>query len=159
ISPVSGQSTGGFRVAIRGSSFVSGARVYFGGALATDIVVASESSITASAPPHLMGTVDVEVENPDGQRGPLASAFTYVTGGSPELVEVDPRSGPARGGTSVTLRGSGFVSGATVTVGGSRADSVRVNSATSITFSTPPHVGGTVDVVLENPDGQTATLP
>jgi hypothetical protein len=50
-----------------------------GGTAATAIVVASSTTITATAPAHAAGTVSVTVTNVDGQSATLAGAFTYVT--------------------------------------------------------------------------------
>src|SRR4029453_10929188 len=57
-----------------------------------------------------------------------------------------PASGPVAGGTAITLTGTNFVSGATVTVGGVSATSVTVVSSTSITAVTPAGPAGARDV-------------
>jgi len=72
---------------------------------------------------------------------------------------ISPVSGPAAGGTSVTITGTGFVTGAAVTFGGTAATGVNVASATSITATTPAHAAGVVDVVVTNPDTQYGTIP
>ena len=77
---------------------------------------------------------------------------------APILTTVSPTSGPTTGGTSVTLTGQNFASGATVTFGGTAATSVVVVSTTQITAKTPPHAKGSVNVVVTNSDGQSATL-
>lgn len=66
---------------------------------------------------------------------------------------------PARGctGTPITITGSGFGDGATVTVGGVAATSVVVVDQTTITAVVGAHANGTVDVVVINDDGTTAT--
>jgi len=56
------------------------------------------------------------------------------------------------------INGTGFVDGATVTFGGSAATSVIIVNAFTITCLTPAHAVGLVDVVVTNPDGQSATL-
>jgi hypothetical protein len=58
----------------------------------------------------------------------------------------------------VTVTGTGFVSGATVKLGGTTATNVTVNSSSTITATTPAHAAGTVDVVVTNSDGQSGTL-
>jgi hypothetical protein len=58
----------------------------------------------------------------------------------------------------VTITGTNFVSGATVTFGGVAATSVVFVSATQITAHTPAHAPGSVNVVVTNPDGQSGTL-
>jgi hypothetical protein len=70
---------------------------------------------------------------------------------------VNPTSGPAAGGTSVTISGTGFAAGATVTFGGTNATGVVVNNSTTITATTPAHAAGAVDVVVTNSTGQSGT--
>lgn len=78
---------------------------------------------------------------------------------APSVTRVTPSFGPDAGGTLVTLLGSGFLSGATVSVGGVPATSVTVVDPTTITATTGPHVAGTVDVTVTNPGPQILTLP
>ena len=78
------------------------------------------------------------VTNPDGQSGSLANGFTFVA--PPAVTTVSPSSGPSAGGTAVTLTGTDFTTGATVTFGGVAATNVIVASATSITLTTPAHM-------------------
>jgi len=76
----------------------------------------------------------------------------------PTLNSVSPDAGPTSGGTVVTLTGTDFVDGGTsVTFGGDAATNVSVNSATSLTATTPSHAAGAVDVVVTTPGG-SATL-
>lgn len=94
---------------------------------------------------------------------PMAGAAACIlpdTGGvAPvELTGVSPPSGPTSGGTAVTLTGSGFAPGATVSFGGAAASSVVVQSATRITAFTPAHAAGTVAVTVTNPGGAADTL-
>jgi hypothetical protein len=77
-NPVSGSVKGGTQVAIRGTEFASGAAVFFGTTLATDVVVVSPTSITAVTPPHVSGVVDVLVRNADGLQGSRQRGFTYI---------------------------------------------------------------------------------
>jgi len=77
---------------------------------------------------------------------------------APILTNVTAANGPSTGGTSVTLTGQNFVSGATVTFGGAAAASVKVAGGTQITANTPSHAQGSVSVVVTNPDGQSGTL-
>ena len=68
---------------------------------------------------------------------------------------VTPTSGPV--GTAISIGGYGFVSGATVTVGGVTATS-SVTSSTIITAIIPTLSGGTYDIIVTNPDGGYGTL-
>jgi autotransporter-associated beta strand protein len=78
---------------------------------------------------------------------------------APTLTSLTPTSGGTGGGTAVTLSGTQFLSGATVSFGGTLADSVQVVGSTTITCLTGAHSPAeTVDVTVTNPDGQFATL-
>jgi len=122
--------------------------------------VASSTLIQATTGPHPAGTVSVTVTNPDSTAGSLPNGFTY-TGASPAptVTAVNPASGSTAGGTAVTVTGTAFVAGATVTFGGIAASLVSVLSASSLTCLTPVHAAGAVDVVVTNPDQQVGTLP
>jgi hypothetical protein len=79
----------------------------------------------------------------------------------PTITGIVASSGTKAGGQSVTLTGTGFRVPAQVAIGGSQATSVAVTSSTSITCTTPAHNAYPTfmaDVVVTNPDGQTATL-
>jgi hypothetical protein len=78
---------------------------------------------------------------------------------APAVSAISPNTGSTSGGTAVTITGTNFVSGATVTLGGTAATGVTVGSSTSITATTPAHAAAAVNVVVRNPDAQTGTLP
>ena len=156
VAPASGSTTGGTAITITGTNFVAGATVSLDGAAATTVIVSSGTTITAVTPAHPADVVDVTVRNLDGQAATRASSFTFLL--PPTLISVAPNSGPAGGGTPVALTGTDFVAGATVTIGGAAATSVVVVSAMQITANTPAGSPGLADVVVQNLDGQTATL-
>ena len=54
------------------------------------------------------------------------AASTTLVSPLPVVSAVGPASGPAGGGTNITIAGAGFLSGATVTVGNNSATSVAV---------------------------------
>jgi phosphoesterase family protein/IPT/TIG domain-containing protein/phospholipase D-like protein len=155
VSPSSGPAGGGTTVTITGSGFASGATVTFGGTAATNVSVLGSTRITAVSPAHSSGQVNVVVTNPNAQSVTSINAYTYSTPQSPSVSSVAPNSGPTAGGTSITISGSGFASGATVTLGGTAATNVVVSNSTTIAATTPPHVSGTVDVVVTNSNGQS----
>jgi hypothetical protein len=156
VSPTSGTTAGGTAVTISGTNFVSGATVSIGGTAATGVSVVNSSTITATTAAHAAGLVGVTVTNADTQSGTLASAFTYQAP-APTVTSVAPVSGSINGGTSITITGTGFVSGATVTVGGTAATGVSVVNATTITATTAAHAAGAVDVTVTNADTQSGT--
>ena len=69
---------------------------------------------------------------------------------------VSPITGPTTGGTAVTITGTNFVSGATVSFGASAATGVTVVSATQITATSPAHAVGVVDVTVTTAGGTSA---
>ncbi len=76
----------------------------------------------------------------------------------PTASAVSPTSGPTTGGTAVTITGSGFINGASVKIGGVAATSVAFVNATTLTAVSPAGTAGAKDVVVTNPDSQSATL-
>ncbi len=76
----------------------------------------------------------------------------------PKLTSITPASGPAAGGTSVTITGTDFTNGATVNMGSAPATAVKWISKTSISATTPAQAAGSVDVAVINADGQLAIL-
>ena len=158
VAPSSGPVAGGTSVTITGSNFVAGATVRFGVNAATGVVFNSATSLTAVSPAGAAGAVSVTVTNPSTQSGTLALAFTYTQPPAPSVSAVNPTSGPASGGTGITITGLNFQAGATVSIGGTAATGVIVVSATSITAVTPAHAAGTVNVVVTNPGPQSGTL-
>ncbi len=87
-------------------------------------------------------------------------ALTYSGISSPTSVgRVGPSTGPAGGGTSVTISGAGFAPGDTVAFGAVAATGVTVTGTSSITATAPPGAAGTVDVSVTAPSGPSATNP
>ena len=74
------------------------------------------------------------------------------------MTAIAPNNGTPAGGTSVTVTGTSFLPGATLSLGGTPATGLAVVSGTSITATTPAHAAGAVNVAVTNPDGQTGTL-
>ncbi|HYM54029.1 MAG TPA: IPT/TIG domain-containing protein [Solirubrobacteraceae bacterium] len=75
---------------------------------------------------------------------------------SPTVSKVTPKTGPAAGGTSVTITGTHFTGPATVKFAGLPATEVTVNSPTSITAVSPAGTAGIVDVTVTTPGGTSA---
>jgi IPT/TIG domain len=66
-------------------------------------------------------------------------------------------SGASSGGTSTTLRGSGFSSGINVTFGG-KAARASFKDMNTLVITTPAMVAGPQQLVLTNPDGESVSL-
>jgi plastocyanin len=78
VSPASGPATGGTEIVISGRGFAEGATVNLGAWPAMNVVLLSDTTVTATTSPHGEGTFDVTVINPDGHFGTLPGAYTYV---------------------------------------------------------------------------------
>ena len=70
---------------------------------------------------------------------------------------LSPANGPAAGGTTLTIRGSGFATGATATIGGKSA-SVTFKDMNTLTVITPALPAGAQRLTITNPDGETISL-
>jgi hypothetical protein len=152
VTPNEGKEAGGTSVSIAGTDFVSGATVTFGGVAASNVTFVDATEITCDTPAGV-GTVDVVVTNPDAQTGTIVGGFTYNP--APVPTTVVPDTGEK--GTSVSVYGTGFVSGASVKFGGIVAANVVVVDSTEITCDVPTGVGS-VAVIVTNPDSQSGTL-
>jgi hypothetical protein len=163
IVPSAGSTAGGSPVTISGSGFVSGATAAFidltGSVSLTSLAFVNSGQLTAVAPAHSAGVMDVVVFNPDNSTGTLRNGFTYSAAPPPPSVStIAPNNGTTLGGTAVTIAGANFVNGATVAIGGVAATGVTFVNATRLTAATGAHATGTVSVVVTNPDAQTGTL-
>jgi len=156
IAPGSGPASGGTTVTISGANFAAGAAVSIGNVAATSVTVVSSTSITAVTGASAAGAASVTV-TVDGRSSTLASAFTYVALPPPTISGISPSSGSTAGGTTVTLAGTNFASGATVTIGGVAATGVTALSSTSLRAVTGPRAAGAADVVV-TVGTQSATL-
>jgi hypothetical protein len=76
----------------------------------------------------------------------------------PSLTGISPTSCPVGGGSALTLTGTGFHAGATVSFGGVAGTVVSVASTTAITATCPAHAPGAVEVTVAVPGAQAATL-
>ena len=155
INPTSGSTNGGTSVTITGANFTSGASVDFGNVTATVVTVNSSTSITAISPAESAGTVNITVTTTYGTSSTSsADQFTFII---PTVTSISPTTGSTNGGTSVTISGANFTSGATVYFGSVTATATTVNSSTSITVISPAESAGTVNVTVTTAYGASAT--
>jgi hypothetical protein len=82
-----------------------------------------------------------------------------LTGSSAPLTitSIEPTSGSTGGGASMKIIGSGFKTGATVTLGGDPVTTYAANS-TTLYFTAPAHAAGVVDVAVSTGDTGSTTL-
>jgi len=109
------------------------------------------------------GLYDVVVVNPDGQWGTLAGGYNITQCPGPSEGDFDPKTGDAGTTVHFNIHGYGYLPGAQVRLvqpGGSDipAMNVVVLDTTNITcdVTIPSDVGGEWDILVTNPDGQSA---
>ncbi len=90
----------------------------------------------------------------------LGAVWDYLSNppAPPTITSIEPASGPSAGGTPVTIRGSGFLAGATVEIGNA-AKSVNVLSETEITAVTAATAPGSVEVTVSDLNGTSTAGP
>lgn len=95
-----------------------------------------------------------------------ASAWTDTTAAveiaqpypAPTVTDVTPSPLAEAGGTELTIAGTGFLDGATVTVDGEACTEVVVESDTEITATSPAASYGPATLTVTNPDSQVASI-
>ena len=148
----------------------SNSQIYFGAPPAspqatpgTNLVYSPPTSVQVTPPSGAQsGAVDVTLTNSDGSLGIALDGFTYGS----TILAVATTSGPASGGTSVTLYGYGLAfaqSQIQVTVGGNAAVVTQAFAGPGIspfpfpmdqvTFTTPAGNPGPADIVVTTPVG------
>lgn len=146
---------------ISGSGFTEVTRVLFNGE-PVDFQVKNDNEIMAFPKAAASGAVDVLVETPAG-----VSTFQMQLGSKPPVREtpinissIDPPSGPMSGGTTVQLRGSGFMDKAPFQVyfGDTPSPDVTVNSDSVITAVSPSHDPGSAKVSVKVGGEQSFSL-
>ena len=86
----------------------------------------------------------------------LAGGCAQRLPSAPMVSKLEAKRGPASGGTSVTISGTGFAAPATVEFGNAGAREVIVDSPTTITAVSPAGSAGTVDITVTTSAGTSA---
>jgi hypothetical protein len=148
LSPVSGVTAGGDTVTITGTGLSTATAVNFGAVSATPTVV-NDSLLSVVVPAGTAaGAVGVSVTTAGGTNNGLS--YTYVD--VPTIGTPSPASGPAAGGTAVTIPGTNLTTTQSVTFGGAVAP-FAVISDTQISAVTPPGTAGAADLVVTTSGG------
>jgi hypothetical protein len=164
VNPPGGIPAGGTIVVITGSGFTGATSIKFGGVNATSYTTDSDNQITAIAPAHSAGIVNIVATNAVGSSSIVpADNYTYFVAApatpAPSITSLNPSLGTSAGGTTVVIIGSGFtgITGANgVKFGDLIAASYTVDSNTQITAIAPAHTAGMVDVVATSLNGSSA---
>jgi hypothetical protein len=85
-----------------------------------------------------------------------ADHYTF-SGTAPAVTGIAPASGPAAGGTAVTITGSNLNGATAVKFGSVAASSFTINSAGQIVATAPAQAAGTYDITVTTPYG-TSTI-
>ena len=158
VAPAAGPSTGGSAVTLTGTGFTTADEITFSDAVSPfssatlfSFTVAGDTQITLSTPAANPGIDDVAVCTISGcsAPNPPGDIFTFFAPGNPTVTSVSPSSGPAAGGTEVTIRGTnlGFVTGVYF---GKKPATTFANvpalldsgSTTAVTATAPPGTAG-----------------
>ena len=160
VSPASGPAAGGTTVTITGSGFTGATKVAFGTLAATSFTVVSGTQVTAVSPAQAASTYDITVTTPSGTSPVVtADAYTYQAAPAlPAVTGVSPASGPAAGGTTVTITGSGFTGATKVAFGTLAATSFTVVSGTQVTAVSPAQAASTYDITVTTPSGTSPVV-
>ena len=144
VTPASGSTLGGSAIVVKGTGFVSGAKVKIGTSEATGVKVESATEIKATTAAGAAGKDEVVVSDSKGVSSGGVS-FSYVA--PPAVVSISPEEGSTAGGTTVKIKGTGFLKGSTVTIG-KAATSVTWVSETEVTAKTAAGTAGEDEVVV-----------
>jgi len=160
ISPTYGTTAGGTTITIKGANFIDGSTTCtIDGDACTNFSFTDSGEFTVDTPAGDAGAQNLKVTLANMGWIEIVGAFTYS--GSPTITDTSPASGNA--GTAMTITGTNFwadtMAGTapTVTVGGTAATNIVFHNSTEIVCRAPTKANGTYDVVVTNPDGQSAT--
>jgi MBG domain (YGX type)/Bacterial Ig-like domain (group 3)/IPT/TIG domain len=100
--------------------------------------------------------------DPRPTSGAIDAGSVQISGEPPVVEAVTPDQGPAAGGTSVVITGTGMDAATAVMFGSTAATSFTITPATSttpayITATSPAESVGTVDITVTNAAGTSAT--
>jgi hypothetical protein len=156
VAPASGPTAGGTTVTLTGANFRADCTIAFGGIPATNVAYQSATSMTAAAPAHVAGSVDVTASC-GTETYTLPNAFSYLAG-SATITGVTPSFGSTLGGTMVRIAGRDFAAGCWAFFDGVAARNVSVNGTTEVVAGTPAHAAAAVAVSVRCAGGAEASL-
>jgi hypothetical protein len=150
-SPGTGNPTGSVNFSIDGGAPTTVQLLNNGGPVLTAILTTSTLSVGS----HTVTAMYNGSTNFTDSSGSLTP--NQVVNAPPAVTSISPNGGPPAGGTSVTITGTNLTGASAVAFGGSAATQFTVNSATSITATSPAEAVGTVDVTVTTRNGTSAT--
>lgn len=155
VTPSDFKVEGGENVVVKGTGFESNSIVKLGNSQIRTATVVDANTITFTAPAGSQGSYDFTVQNPGGKTA--KSTVRYIA--QPTITSISPNNGSFDGGTKLTVLGTNFMKGAKVTFDGVEGQVGSTYAGKLYVVTPPAQKEGTVDVVLTNPDGSSASVP
>ncbi len=160
LSPSSTTATGAtFTLTVNGTGFVSGATVQWNGSALTTTFVSS-TQLTASVAASLIantGSASITVVYPGG--GTSSAVTLPINPPTPVISSLNPTSATAAGAAfTLTVNGTGYLSGATVQWKGSALPTTFVSSTQLSASVSAPLIAstGNASITVVNPGGTTS---
>lgn len=162
ITPSEGKLEGGNKIAVIGSHFMRGAKVFIND-IEADTEFSTTSKLYSIVPgSEISGPANVKVLNPDGTEIEKNAAYTYLDPPPIQIVQLDSlsiSSGKLVGGDSVYLIGKNFDTNAKVFFGDIEAEITYFPSSSKIRVLTPASINpGTITIKVINPDNTSSEL-
>lgn len=164
LTPNNGPVTGGNVTTITGTGLLYTTNVSFTQGTTTvnapSFAILSNTQIAVVVPPAPVGAGPASVNVTNGA-GTSATPLTYTYNPAralPVVMSAVPNTGPAAGGNSILLTGTGFTFATQVNFGTTPALSFTVTNDTSITAIAPPG-SGTVTITVTGPSGTGPGVP
>ena len=122
----------------------------------TGVLVTSSVPATGTNDPNFTAfdTNGNELYN-SSTRAYLQWSSTFVP--VPRVLSISTADGPATGGTSVTITGTGFTNATSVSFGATPAATFTITNDNSIAATAPAESAGTVDVTVASASGSSTT--
>jgi len=159
VAPTSGVLGQAANLTLTGTNFITGSIVNFGAnADAGGVVSNGGNTLTITIPAaqlNAAGPVNITVKNPAPGGGTSAAVVFTVNNPAPAVTSLAPPTANAGGPAFLlTVTGTNFVAGATVTFGANAASAPATLTSTQITINIPAAdiaTGGDFPVVVTNP--------
>ena len=172
-----GPDTGGTPIEIDGSGFANQATLVSFNDIATPFSVGTQFNFTVSSDTKLTtktvaqnpAVVDTQVctvtdcSSPSSLAGDTSDLFILFPPGNPKIDSITPSSGPATGGTAVTITGENLGCVTNVSFGGVAAVNLTnaealldCGSTNTVTVTAPPGRVATVPVTLDTVESQAS---
>jgi subtilase family serine protease len=160
VVPDLGPSNRTTMVTISGTGFlpIKGADMLKVGSKLITLSCESSTRCTGTLPATKAGTDDLRVLVEDLTANTVAKSDQFTFAGVPTVTRVRPLRGPAKGGSLVTIHGTGFLGSLRVRFGAKWATQVHVYSPGRLTVRAPSGTG-TVDIYVTALGGTSKKTP